>query len=54
MSTSYLKLALLAVIEKPPGSKSPNKWLVMLSIDLATFCDAYIKHKWAYLEVFDF
>ena len=32
-----LQLALLAVNKKSPGCKLPHDWLVMLSIDLATF-----------------
>ena len=36
-----LQLALVAVNEKPPGCNSPHDCLVMLSIDLATFCAIY-------------
>ena len=36
-SMSALGLGLLTINEKSPGCKSPRVWLVMLSIDLATF-----------------
>ena len=37
----YLQLALVAANEKPPGCNSPHDCLVMLSINLATFCANY-------------
>ena len=40
-----LQLALMAANEKPPGCKSPHDWLVMLSIDLATFCGIYSTNR---------
>ena len=36
-----LQLALVAANEKPPGCNLPHDCVVMLSIDLATFCAIY-------------
>ena len=36
-----LQLALVIANEKPPGCKLPHDWLMLLSIDLVTFCGIY-------------